>query len=34
MDEALKKLNDWVAEARAYEPTPWERLPELELYMD
>ena len=34
MDESIQKLNDWVAAVREFEPTPWERLPELELYMD
>ncbi len=34
MEESLKKLNDWVTAVHDFEPTPWERLPELELYMD
>ena len=34
MDESIQKLNDWVAAVHDFEPTPWERLPELDLYMD
>ena len=34
MDESTKKLEEWVAAVEAFESTPWERLPELELYMD
>lgn len=30
----MDKLNDWVAMVREYAPTEWERLPELDLYMD
>lgn len=34
MDESIQKLNDWVAAVHDFDPTPWERLPELDLYMD
>ncbi|MBS1327819.1 MAG: DUF1836 domain-containing protein [Oscillospiraceae bacterium] len=34
MDESIQKLNDWVAAVHDFAPTPWERLPELDLYMD
>ena len=34
MEEHWKNLEGWIAEIRDYEPTAWERMPELDLYMD
>ena len=34
MEEAMRELSDWAAQVQDYEPTPWERLPEIDLYMD
>lgn len=34
MEESSKRLADWLDAVRDYEPAAWERLPELELYMD
>ena len=34
MEEHWKNLADWIVDIREYEPTAWERLPELDLYMD
>ena len=34
MDEASKELEKWIASVEEYTPATWERLPELELYMD
>src|SRR5690554_2786966 len=34
MDESSVKLKQWIDSTEAYEPASWERLPELELYMD
>lgn len=34
MEEHWKNLADWIVDIREYEPTTWERLPELDLYMD
>ncbi len=34
MDTPSEKLTAWLDAARDYTPTDWERLPELELYMD
>ncbi|MDD3832697.1 MAG: DUF1836 domain-containing protein [Oscillospiraceae bacterium] len=34
MDYPSKELNKWITTVNEYTPAPWERLPELDLYMD
>ncbi len=34
MDDTVQALFDWLASVHDYAPIPWERLPELDLYMD
>lgn len=34
MDDSSVQLKKWIDSVGAYNPVPWDRLPELELYMD
>ena len=34
MDAEMQKLEEWLTTIREYEPPNWDRLPELDLYMD
>lgn len=34
MEETMRELSDWVEQVQDYESMPWERLPEIDLYMD
>ena len=34
MDTKMQKLEEWLTSIREYEPPNWDRLPELDLYMD
>lgn len=34
MDERWQELEEWLTAVQEYTPTAWERLPELDLYMD
>ena len=34
MDDMVQALFDWLASVHDYAPIPWDRLPELDLYMD
>lgn len=34
MNDGIEKIKEWAQEMENYEAIPWDRLPEIDLYMD